>query len=88
MYEGGMTNVRTFGGVISDFYVSMSIYQGSALSYFLFTLVVDEFTKGIQDELLCACYLHMILFLLMRLEKELMISWSDRDIHQSVKVSD
>jgi len=50
MYEGGWTSVRTPGGVSKDFAVSMGLHQGSALSPFLFTLVLDELTRGIQDE--------------------------------------
>ena len=38
------------GGATNDVYVGMGLYQGSALSHFLFTLVMDELTKGIQDE--------------------------------------
>ena len=51
MHEEGRTSVRTPGGVTNDFYISMGLHQGSALSPFLFTLVMDEFTKGIQDKL-------------------------------------
>ena len=51
MYEGGRTSVRTPGGVIKDFRVGMGLHQGSALSPFLFTLLMDELTRGIQDEL-------------------------------------
>ena len=51
MYEGGMTNVRTPGGVTNDFTVGMGLHQGSAVSPFLFTLVMDEITRGIQDAL-------------------------------------
>ena len=51
MYEGGRTSVRTLGGFTNDFYVCMGLHQGSALSPFLFTLVMDELTKAIQDEL-------------------------------------
>ena len=50
MYEGGRTCVRTAGGVCNDFAVSMGLHQGSALSPFLFTLVLDELTRGIQGE--------------------------------------
>ena len=50
MYEGGRTRVRTPGGVSDDFAVSMGLHQGSALSPFLFTLVLDELTREIQDE--------------------------------------
>jgi len=51
MYEGGRTNVKMPGGVTNDFYIGMGLHQGSALSPFLFTLALDELTKGIQDEL-------------------------------------
>ena len=50
MYEGGQTSVRTLGGVSNDFAVNMGLHQGSTLSLFLFTLVMDELTRGIQDE--------------------------------------
>ena len=43
-------SVRTLGGVTNDFHVGMSLHQGSTLSPFLFTLVMDELIKGIQDE--------------------------------------
>ena len=51
MYEVGKTTVRTPGGAPYDFYIGMGLHQGSALSPFLFTLVMDELTNGIQDEL-------------------------------------
>lgn len=50
MYEGGRTSVRTPGGVSKDFAVSRGPHQGSALILFLFTLVLDELTREIQDE--------------------------------------
>ena len=39
------------GGVTNDFFVGMGLHHGSALSPFLFTLVMDELTREIQDEL-------------------------------------
>jgi len=51
MYEGGRTSVRTPGGTTYDFCICMGLHQGSALSPFLFTLVMDELTNEIQDEL-------------------------------------
>jgi len=51
IYEGGRPRVRSSGGVTNGFFVGMGLYQGSALNPFLFTLVMDELTKGIQDEL-------------------------------------
>ena len=50
MYEGGQTSVRTPGGVSNDFAVSMGLHRGSTLSPFLFTLILDDLTRGIQDE--------------------------------------
>ena len=38
-------------GVTNDFFVGMGLHQGSALSPFLFTLVMDKLMRGIQDEL-------------------------------------
>jgi len=51
MYEGGRTSVRTPGWVTNDFSIGMGLHQGSALSRFLFSLIMDELTREIQDEL-------------------------------------
>jgi len=51
MYVGGRMNVRTLEGITNDVSVGMGLHQCSALSPFLFTLVMDELTKGIQDGL-------------------------------------
>jgi len=51
MYKGGRTSARMPGGATFDFNVSMSLHQSSTLGPFLLTLVMDEHTKGIQDEL-------------------------------------
>jgi len=45
MYKRGRTSVRMLGGATNDFYVSL--HQGSALSSFVFSLIMDELTKGI-----------------------------------------
>ena len=50
MYEGARTRVKTPGGVSNDFAISMNLHQGSALSPFFFTLILDKLTRGIQDE--------------------------------------
>jgi len=47
VYEGGRTSVRTPGRVTEDFLVGMGLHQGSALSPFLFTLLMDELTRRI-----------------------------------------
>jgi len=52
MYEGDRTSVRMLGGVTNDFFIGRGLHQGSALNPFLFTLVMDVLTRGIQVELL------------------------------------
>ncbi|VFQ65974.1 unnamed protein product [Cuscuta campestris] len=49
MYDGAMTRVRTSGGDFESFSVGMGLHQGSALSPFLFALVMDVLTQGVQE---------------------------------------
>jgi len=51
MYDGVVANIRTCGGITSDFSVTIGLHQGSAMSPFLFVIVMDEFTRDIQDEI-------------------------------------
>jgi len=46
-----VANVRTCGGITSDFSITIGLHQGSALSSFLFAIVMDELTRAIQDEI-------------------------------------
>jgi len=50
MYKGAKTSVRTAVGDTKVFPIDTGLYQGSALSPFLFAIVLDELTKEIQDE--------------------------------------
>ena len=50
MYDGAMTTVRTVVGETNDFPITVSLHQGSALSSYLFALVMDELTRQMQDE--------------------------------------
>ncbi|XP_070035651.1 secreted RxLR effector protein 78-like [Nicotiana tomentosiformis] len=50
MYDGAKTRVRTIGGDSKDFSIVMGLHQGSALSPFLFALVMDALTHHIQGE--------------------------------------
>ena len=38
-------------GGTDDFPIDIGLHQGVALSSFLFTIVMDELTRGIQDEI-------------------------------------
>ncbi|XP_019251198.1 PREDICTED: uncharacterized protein LOC109230125 [Nicotiana attenuata] len=51
MYDGAKTRVRIVGGDSEDFPVVMGLHQGSALSHFLFALVMDALTHHIQGDL-------------------------------------
>ena len=51
MYDGVVANVRTCGGITSDFFITIGLHQGSALSPFLFFIVMDELARAIQDEI-------------------------------------
>jgi len=51
MYDGVVANVRTCESIISDFSITIGLHQGSALSSFLFVIVMDELTRANQDEI-------------------------------------
>ena len=61
MYDGVVANVRTCGGITNDFSITIELHQGSALSPFLFVIVMDELTRAIQDGYCGVCYSLMIL---------------------------
>jgi len=57
-YEGAKTKIRVGSGLFEEFFVKVGVHQGSALSPFLFAMVVDEVTenarKGWMKEFLYA----------------------------------
>ena len=50
MYEGSKTMVRCTVGTTKAFYVKVGLHQGSALSPFLFAVVMDQLTKNVRKE--------------------------------------
>jgi len=50
MYIGARTSVRTSAGDTRVFLIDIRLHQASALSPFLFTIVLDELTREIQEE--------------------------------------
>ncbi|GKC88561.1 craniofacial development protein 2, partial [Tanacetum coccineum] len=51
MYEGARTCVRTPTGNTKYFPVDVGLHQGSAISPYLFALILDELMKGIQESI-------------------------------------
>ena len=51
MYERVVTNVRTCGGLTDEFSITIREHQGSTLSPFLFTIVINEITKSIHEDI-------------------------------------
>jgi len=49
IYEGTSTSVRTQDGATEDFPIKIRLHQGSTLSHYLFTLVLDVLTEHIQE---------------------------------------
>jgi len=49
MYNNVMTRVRTSDGDTDDFPIKIGLHQGSALSPYLFALVMDEVTRDINN---------------------------------------
>ena len=50
MYSGAMTIMRIVVGETNDFFITVGLHQGSALSPYLFALVMDELTRHMQDK--------------------------------------
>jgi hypothetical protein len=51
MYKDAMTCARTCDGDTSDFPIKIGLHQGSALSPYLFALMMDEVTRDIQGDI-------------------------------------
>ena len=51
MYKDAMMFVRTCDGDTSTFPIKIGLHQGSALSPYLFALVMDEVTRDIQGDI-------------------------------------
>ena len=49
-YNNVVTSIQTSDGDTDDFSIRIGLYQGSALSPYLFALVMDEVTRDIQGD--------------------------------------
>ena len=50
MYDGATTTVRSAAGLIKEFVVGVGLHQGSALSPFLFAIIIDRLTENIRKD--------------------------------------
>lgn len=52
MYEKARTRLMMIGGDTEDLFIDIRLHQGVTLSPFLFTILMDELMKDVQDEVL------------------------------------
>ena len=50
MYDGATTTVRSAAGLTEEFKVGVGLHQGSALSPFLFVVIMDRLTENIRKD--------------------------------------
>ena len=50
MYDGAKTTVRSAAGLTKEFKVGVGLQQGSALSPFLFAIIIDRLTEDIRKD--------------------------------------
>ena len=50
MYDGATTTVRSAAGLTKEFKVGVGLHQGSALSSFLFAIIIDRLTEDIRKD--------------------------------------
>jgi hypothetical protein len=71
MYDNVVTSVRTSDGDTNDFPINIGLHQGSALSPYLFALVMDEAQETYKVVSLGVCSLQMMWFWWMRVGRGL-----------------
>ena len=50
MYDGATTTVRSAAGLTEEFKLGVGLHQGSALSSFLFAIIIDRLTEDIRKD--------------------------------------
>ena len=50
MYDGATTTVKSEAGSTEEFKVGVGLHQGSALSLFLFAIIMDKLTEDIWKD--------------------------------------
>ena len=50
MYDGATTTMRSAAGLTEEFKICVGLHQGSALSLFLFAIIIDRLTEDIRKD--------------------------------------
>ena len=50
MYDRATTTMRSAAGLTEEFKVGVGLHQGSALSLFLFAIIMDKLTEDIRKD--------------------------------------
>ena len=50
MYDGATTPMRSAAGLTEEFKVGVGLHQGSALSLFIFAIIMDKLTEDIRKD--------------------------------------
>ena len=50
MYDGATTTVRSAAGLTKEFQVGVGLHQSSAISPFLFAIIIDRLTEDIRKD--------------------------------------
>ena len=74
------TSIQMSGCDTNDFQVDLGLYKVLTISPFLFTIVMDELPKEIQDEVLWCILFANNIVLVEETKGELTVSWSDGGI--------
>ena len=80
MYKGTKTSVKTSIGDTKSFPIDIGLHQGSVLSLFLFTIVLDELIREIQDKVPWCMLFADDIVLTDETRLALMTSWRNGDI--------
>ena len=51
MYKRVVINVKTCGGLMNKFSITIGMYQELTLNHFLFAIVMNEITKSIHEDI-------------------------------------
>ncbi|GJT66041.1 ataxia telangiectasia mutated family protein [Tanacetum coccineum] len=87
MYTGAKTRVRTSIGNTEFFSVEVGLHQGSAISPYLFALILDELSRGIQEDIpWCMIFADDIVLVSKSAEEYLRCDFSNSEIAHNEEV--